>query len=372
MAPSPVGRITRGTTGTNRLRRVDRWIARHPALRRADDPLVVDLGFGASGVTALELEARLRRTRSGCRGARARDRPRARRVAPAQLGGRARGRTRSPPIPRVVRARRLRGPVACRAPAGRDPRDERAAPVRRGGGRAMRGGGWPRDSHPAACSSRARATRSAASRPGSRSGRTRSRDAHALAAPGGAGAAVDRRRTAAQGPHPPQRAGRARPRASRRSTGSGIAQRASRPSARCSGGAGCAGGAVAPSGRCTTVALAAGRAHRAVVGRRARLRPRGPAQIRGTGGARIDGLIPSRSAGRRRGGAGRDEVLVAEGAVAQHGAGIEARGDGCATPRAPAARARCRSALCATSSAPRISSRQDVGGHGPRLASSQR
>lgn len=58
-----VGRITRGTTGTNRLRRIDRWIARHPALRRADDPLVVDLGYGASGVTALELHARLARAR---------------------------------------------------------------------------------------------------------------------------------------------------------------------------------------------------------------------------------------------------------------------------------------------------------------------
>lgn len=58
-----VGRLTRGTTGTNRLRRVDRWIARHPVLRRTADPLVVDLGYGASGVTALELEARLRRAR---------------------------------------------------------------------------------------------------------------------------------------------------------------------------------------------------------------------------------------------------------------------------------------------------------------------
>ncbi|WP_404446554.1 class I SAM-dependent methyltransferase [Microbacterium marinum] len=58
-----VGRLTRGTTGTNRLRRVDRWIARHPALRRTADPLVVDLGYGASGVTAFELEARLRRAR---------------------------------------------------------------------------------------------------------------------------------------------------------------------------------------------------------------------------------------------------------------------------------------------------------------------
>ncbi|MFT4051255.1 MAG: class I SAM-dependent methyltransferase [Microbacterium sp.] len=62
-ARRPVGRITRGTTNTNRLRRVDRWIARHPVLPRALDPLVVDLGFGASGVTVLELEARLRSVR---------------------------------------------------------------------------------------------------------------------------------------------------------------------------------------------------------------------------------------------------------------------------------------------------------------------
>ncbi len=59
-----VGQITRGTTNTNRLRRIDRWIARHPVLRRTDDPFVVDLGYGASGVTVFELEARLRRTRS--------------------------------------------------------------------------------------------------------------------------------------------------------------------------------------------------------------------------------------------------------------------------------------------------------------------
>jgi hypothetical protein len=64
MASAPVGRITRGTTGTNRLRRIDRWIARHPVLRRAGaDPLVIDLGYGASGVTAFELEARLHRAR---------------------------------------------------------------------------------------------------------------------------------------------------------------------------------------------------------------------------------------------------------------------------------------------------------------------
>jgi hypothetical protein len=58
--------ITRGTTNPNRLRRVDRWLAGPQAyrLRRANDPLVVDLGYGANGVTAVELHARLRRVRS--------------------------------------------------------------------------------------------------------------------------------------------------------------------------------------------------------------------------------------------------------------------------------------------------------------------
>lgn len=60
---APVGQPTRGTTGTNRLRRVDRWIARHPVLRAAPEPLVVDLGYGASGITTLELAARLARAR---------------------------------------------------------------------------------------------------------------------------------------------------------------------------------------------------------------------------------------------------------------------------------------------------------------------
>jgi hypothetical protein len=57
------GRITRGTTGVNRLRRVDRWIATLPVLRRTDDPLVVDLGYGASATTSLELQSRLARVR---------------------------------------------------------------------------------------------------------------------------------------------------------------------------------------------------------------------------------------------------------------------------------------------------------------------
>lgn len=60
----PHGRITRGTTGVNRLRRVDRWIATLPALRSADDPLVVDLGYGASAATTLELRDRLAAVRA--------------------------------------------------------------------------------------------------------------------------------------------------------------------------------------------------------------------------------------------------------------------------------------------------------------------
>jgi hypothetical protein len=63
----PRGRITRGTTGTNRLRRVDRWIAAQPVLRRTDDPLVVDLGYGASATTTLELRDRLARVRPDVR-----------------------------------------------------------------------------------------------------------------------------------------------------------------------------------------------------------------------------------------------------------------------------------------------------------------
>ncbi|MBG0820555.1 class I SAM-dependent methyltransferase [Planomonospora sp. ID91781] len=61
----PVGAITRGTTGHNRLRRSDRWIAAvcGPMLRSARRPLVVDLGYGASHTTTLELFLRLRRVR---------------------------------------------------------------------------------------------------------------------------------------------------------------------------------------------------------------------------------------------------------------------------------------------------------------------
>ncbi len=61
-----MGTITRGTTAPNRLRRCDRWLAGPQAwrLRRsAGPPVVVDLGYGASPVTAVELHERLRRVR---------------------------------------------------------------------------------------------------------------------------------------------------------------------------------------------------------------------------------------------------------------------------------------------------------------------
>ena len=61
-----MGAITRGTTNPNRLRRCDRWLAGPAAwrLRRSPAaPVVVDLGYGASPVTAVELHARLSRVR---------------------------------------------------------------------------------------------------------------------------------------------------------------------------------------------------------------------------------------------------------------------------------------------------------------------
>ncbi|MEU5937786.1 class I SAM-dependent methyltransferase [Micromonospora sp. NPDC047548] len=57
----PQGVVTRGTTNPNRLRRVDNWILATcgDRIRAATDPLVVDLGYGATPVTAVELRARL-------------------------------------------------------------------------------------------------------------------------------------------------------------------------------------------------------------------------------------------------------------------------------------------------------------------------
>ncbi|MGW5435235.1 class I SAM-dependent methyltransferase [Nocardia asteroides] len=67
----PIGTITRGTTGVNRLRRSDRWLTHDELvtarLRAAADPLVVDLGYGAAPWTTFELAARLRTVRPDLR-----------------------------------------------------------------------------------------------------------------------------------------------------------------------------------------------------------------------------------------------------------------------------------------------------------------
>jgi len=64
-----LGLATRGTTAPNRLRRIDRWLAavHGELLRAAPDPLVVDLGYGASPVTTVELFTRLRAVRPDVR-----------------------------------------------------------------------------------------------------------------------------------------------------------------------------------------------------------------------------------------------------------------------------------------------------------------
>lgn len=64
-----LGVPTRGTTAPNRLRRIDRWLVGTQAgrLRAAADPLVVDLGYGASPVTTVELHDRLRAVRPDVR-----------------------------------------------------------------------------------------------------------------------------------------------------------------------------------------------------------------------------------------------------------------------------------------------------------------
>ncbi|GAA1771536.1 class I SAM-dependent methyltransferase [Luedemannella helvata] len=69
MNPRPLGEVTRGTTNPNRLRRVDNWIvyALGPLIRDAPEPLVVDLGYGATPTTAVELRSRLARVRRDVR-----------------------------------------------------------------------------------------------------------------------------------------------------------------------------------------------------------------------------------------------------------------------------------------------------------------
>jgi hypothetical protein len=63
----PEGDITRGTTNPGRLRRVDWWItqAQRAVLQAHRRPLVVDLGYGASPVTTLELYRQVRAVAPG-------------------------------------------------------------------------------------------------------------------------------------------------------------------------------------------------------------------------------------------------------------------------------------------------------------------
>ncbi|WP_080793246.1 class I SAM-dependent methyltransferase [Corynebacterium pacaense] len=67
----PIGVITRGTTGVNRLRRFDRWCFHHPRIRelmaRAAHPLALDLGYGASHTTTAEWGPWLHRMRVDAR-----------------------------------------------------------------------------------------------------------------------------------------------------------------------------------------------------------------------------------------------------------------------------------------------------------------
>lgn len=59
----PVGQPTRGTTGPNRLRRFDSWICHRGAAVLGANPLVVDVGFGATPATTIELARRIARGR---------------------------------------------------------------------------------------------------------------------------------------------------------------------------------------------------------------------------------------------------------------------------------------------------------------------
>lgn len=62
-----LGVPTRGTTNPNRLRRVDRWIVHTCADALSPGSLVVDLGYGSSPVTTVELATRLRAVRPDVR-----------------------------------------------------------------------------------------------------------------------------------------------------------------------------------------------------------------------------------------------------------------------------------------------------------------
>jgi hypothetical protein len=64
-----LGLPTRGTTNPNRLRRMDRWLVYRfgSQLNRHEDPLIIDLGYGATPITAIELRQRVRTTAPNAR-----------------------------------------------------------------------------------------------------------------------------------------------------------------------------------------------------------------------------------------------------------------------------------------------------------------
>ncbi|PPF23530.1 SAM-dependent methyltransferase [Rathayibacter rathayi] len=112
----PIGAVTRGTTGTNRLRRVDRRLAELPVLRSTAMPLVVDLGFGASAVTTLELHRRLVSTAPGVEVLGLDIEPARVDIARKQL---ARVREGGTPFPADARVQFERGGFEVPLPAGR-------------------------------------------------------------------------------------------------------------------------------------------------------------------------------------------------------------------------------------------------------------
>lgn len=67
----PIGVITRGTTGFNRLRRCDRWVANNTQIQRAfahtATPHAIDVGYGASFTTTCEWARWLRTIRPDVR-----------------------------------------------------------------------------------------------------------------------------------------------------------------------------------------------------------------------------------------------------------------------------------------------------------------
>lgn len=67
MTGRPVGRVTRGTTHPNRLRRFDCWILHlaGPAISATAGPLAVDLGYGSNPRTLLDFDAALRGVHPG-------------------------------------------------------------------------------------------------------------------------------------------------------------------------------------------------------------------------------------------------------------------------------------------------------------------